>query len=120
LDFAQPVALLLIALLHLLPDADDPAGIVARLLAPLAPGSYLALQHLGLDANEPKALAVSAAAGRDGVTLLPRRRTEILRFFDGLELVEPGLVQDALWRPDGEVPAEFRRSWGFAGVARKP
>ena len=121
IDFSQPVAILLVAILHLLPDTDDPAGIVARLLAPAVTGSYLILSHFGRDFDDERSMAVSAATARDGVTLIPRWHAEILSWFDGLDLVEPGLVQVALWRPDEEVTDEERnRVWTYAGVARKP
>jgi hypothetical protein len=122
IDFGQPVAILLVAILHHLADADDPAGIVARLLAPTSPGSYLVLSQMARDINPDGALAVSASAERDGVTLMPRWRAEILRFFDGLELVEPGLVQVVQWRPEvGEVTDRERKYvWVYGGVARKP
>ncbi len=121
IDFDQPVAVLLVAVLHLMADDDDPAGIVAHLLAPACSGSYLALSHLGRDFNEERQMAVSASAGRDKITLIPRWHDEILGWFDGLDLVEPGLVQVATWRPDGDVSAEEReRVWTYAGVARKP
>ena len=121
IDFSQPVAILLIAILHHIPDAGDPAGIVARLLAPAASGSYLVLSQFGRDFDVERSMALSAAAERDGVTLVPRWRDTILGFFGGLDLVEPGLVPVVMWRPDGEVSAEERaRVWVYGGVARKP
>jgi len=122
IDFDQPVGILLIATLHLVPDADDPAGIVRRLLAPAAPGSYLVISQFALDVDEQKAQAVAAAAKHDGITLVPRRHEEILRFFDGLDLLDPGLVLVPRWRPDSSaepIPYE-ERVWLYAGVARKP
>lgn len=121
IDFGKPVALLLVAILHHLSDADDPAGVVTRLLAPTSPGSYLVLSQMARDINPAGAAAVSASAARDGVTLMPRWHGEILRFFDGLELVEPGLVQVVQWRPEfGEVTDRERKYvWVYGGVARK-
>ncbi|HZD01685.1 MAG TPA: SAM-dependent methyltransferase [Actinomycetes bacterium] len=125
IDFAQPLAVLLVATLHHIPDADDPAGIVTRLLAPAAPGSYLVVSQLASDLKPERAAGVAAAAKRSGVTLLPRRRDQVMRFFAGLDLVEPGLVQPPLWRPDpGRDPSEEEENldlvWFYAGVARKP
>src|SRR6266511_4617838 len=125
IDFAQPLAVLLVATLHHIPDADDPAGIVTRLLAPAAPGSYLVVSQLASDLKPERAAGVAAAARRSGVTLLPRRRDQVMRFFAGLDLVEPGLVQPPLWRPDpGRDPSEEEENldlvWFYAGVARKP
>src|SRR6266498_5782777 len=125
IDFAQPLAVLLVATLHHIPDADDPAGIVTRLLAPAGSGSYLVVSQLASDLKPERAAGVAAAAKRSGVTLLPRRRDQVLRFFAGLDLVEPGLVQPPLWRPDpGRDPSEEEENldlvWFYAGVARKP
>jgi SAM-dependent methyltransferase len=125
IDFAQPLAVLLVATLHHIPDAEDPAGIVARLLAPAAPGSYLVVSQLASDLKPERAAGVAAAAKRSGVTLLPRRRDEVLRFFAGLDLVEPGLVQPPLWRPDpsrdtSEEEENLDLVWFYAGVGRKP
>jgi hypothetical protein len=125
IDFGQPLAILLVAILHHIPDADDPAGIVARLLEPACSGSYLVVSQLAADLRPERAAAVSEAAREQGVTLLPRRREEVLRFFNGLELVEPGLVQPPLWHPDPDRdvsrPEEnLNDVWFYAGVARKP
>jgi hypothetical protein len=121
INFGQPVAVLLVAILHHLADGDDPAGVVAQLMAPTSPASYLVLSHMARDINPDGSLAVSASAAGDGVTLMPRWRADILRFFGELELVEPGLVQVAQWRPDGEVTDQEReRVWVYGGVARKP
>jgi trans-aconitate methyltransferase len=119
LDFARPLAVLLLATLQLIPDADDPYEIVARLVDALPSGSYLAISHPAKDIH---AKATAEAAERlnqlqVGVTL--RSRAEVARFFDGLDLAEPGLVQVHRWRPDpgerwtGEVTIH-------GGVARKP
>jgi hypothetical protein len=120
IDFREPVAILLIAILHHIADVDDPVGIVARLLAPVSPGSYLVLSQLGADLKPERSAAVASAARSDAVTLIPRRRDEILGFFSGLDLVEPGLVQLPLWRPNGEVEDDPDLIWFYAGVARKP
>lgn len=125
IDLAQPAAVLLVAVLHLIADEDDPWGLVARLLAPLAPGSYLAVSHGARDLNTERMAALAQAVGRTPGpggpgALTFRDRAAVHRFFDGLELVEPGLVPVPLWRPDGEVPEDPGRSGMWAGVARKP
>jgi len=99
LDFSQPVAVMLISVLHLIPDQDNPHAIVARLMEAVPSGSWLALSHPARDVHPQQ---VSEAASRFN-QLAPakatlRTRAEILRFFDGLELLEPGLVQ-VLRRP---------------------
>ena len=123
IDFTQPVAVLLVAVLHLIADSDDPARIVASLRGALAPGSYLVICHACRDAKPDVASAVEtvyksrvAAQGR------ARSREEIARFFDGFTLVEPGLVWMPEWRPDapGDVPENPAMYWGLAGVGRYP
>ncbi|RFU88104.1 hypothetical protein DY218_03030 [Streptomyces triticagri] len=123
LDLERPVALLLVALLHFVEDADDPYGAVAELGAVLAPGSLIVLTHAAYDGIP---LPEQQAGGAVGVyknirnPLIMRSRDEIARFFEGYEMVEPGLVSMAEWRPDtppeDEDPYAFS---GFAGVGRK-
>ena len=101
IDFAQPAGLLLVAVLHFLADADDPWRIVATLRDALAPGSYLAICH-GTSEGTPVALrAAEKVYNRSVATSVHvRPRAGILRFFDGFDLVEPGLVYIPEWRPD--------------------
>lgn len=123
LDLTRPVALSLVALTHFLGDEDDPYALVARLVEALPPGSYLVLSQLTAD-FDPEAVGRGVAmyeAG--GVTLAPRTRGEIARFFEGLELVEPGLVQVTDWRPelaDGESTDGNAVISLYGAVARKP
>ena len=100
LDLRQPVGLLLIATAHFIPDEDDPYGIVSRLIAALAPNSYLAMSHATSD-YLPRELVADIASGRHGAGKL-RTRDEFARFFDGLELVSPGIVPVAEWRSEQE------------------
>jgi hypothetical protein len=121
LDFSQPVAVMLISVLHLIPDEDDPHAIVTRLLEAVPSGSWLALSHPARDVHPQQ---VTEAASRFN-QLAPakatlRTRAEILRFFDGLELLEPGLVQVHQWRPGLAAPAHHREAAGYCGLARKP
>jgi len=121
LDFARPVAVVLLAVLHFIPDADDPGGIVAALMSAVPPGSYLVISHITADFDsEVMTEAIrrfNDRAGGEAGTL--RSRAEILRFFDGLRLVEPGLVRIPEWRPGSEIEASAAAPlWG--GVARKP
>jgi hypothetical protein len=116
LDFRQPVALLMLGLLHCVPDSDDPAGIVARLLAALPSGSYLALAHPASDIQQAQ---VGPAAARmnafipDPVTL--RTREQVARFFAGTELVDPGLVQLHRWHAVPDDPAQEFANYGGIG-----
>lgn len=123
IDFTRPVGILLLAVLHFLPDSDDPEGVVAKLCARMAPGSYLVVSYLGSgDEKWNDKVAVSKRVYQDASqSYFPRGRDRVARFFEGLELVEPGLVTVAEWR--AITPTEqVRRAteYGFAGVARKP
>jgi hypothetical protein len=120
LDYGEPVALMLLLILHLIPDEADPYAIVARLLDALPRGSYLAVSHPAGDI-QPDAAAEAVRRYNELVSVPQRRRThrEVCRFFDGLELLEPGVVQLHEWRPAGElVPPKAVSSHG--GVGRKP
>jgi hypothetical protein len=119
LDFTTPVGLLLIASLHNIPDADDPAGIVARYLTALVPGSYLVISHVSDEFDPERMHAVTAEYQRRGTVFIGRGKQVILAMFNGMELVDPGLVQMSYWRPDGGRPADNAdRVWGYCGVAR--
>jgi hypothetical protein len=98
LDFGQPVAVLLIAILHFIPDTDDPYGIVARLLDAVPSGSYLVLTHAPSDINAGEvARATEHYNQRSSTPIIPRSRGQVLRFFDGLEVLEPGVVTIDQW-----------------------
>ena len=121
LDFARPVGLLLLSLLHAFPDSDDPYGIVATLMDTLPSGSYLALTHWGADPASPAAETKVGELTREmsHQQYNARSQAEVGRFFDGLELIEPGLTRVQDWRPGpGKEPARDLVWW--AGVARKP
>jgi hypothetical protein len=118
LDLSQPVAVMLIAILHVIGDDDDPYGCVARLIDAVPSGSYVALSHVASDI-EPEKVAdamgrLSRAGNRQGAA---RSHAEVTRFFGELELVEPGLVQVPQWRPAIEAKRSVAM-WG--GVGRKP
>jgi S-adenosyl methyltransferase len=119
LDFAKPVAVMLVAILQLIDDADDPAGIVGRLMAACAPGSFLVISHPAsdLDAGLDTATRQFNQSGREPAT--NRDRAAVTRLFDGYELVEPGVVRVAEWRPESEFEASGHAAV-WAGVARKP
>jgi hypothetical protein len=118
LDLSQPVALMLLAILHFIPEDDDPYGIVARLTGALPVGSYLVASHATSDFLPPE-LVADIAAGRHGEGRL-RTKAEFTRFFDGLALVPPGIVPVAEWRADDEPqPRPTSAETGmYAGVAR--
>jgi hypothetical protein len=118
LDFGHPVAIMFVATLHHIEDKDDPAGLVARYLKAAVPGSYLVISHFSGDFNVEMADFVSAGARQNGDVVMPRSRDEILRLFNGRELVEPGLVQVPWWRPDAPVGPNAARVWAYGGIAK--
>jgi hypothetical protein len=123
LDLSQPVGLLLVAVLHFISDGEDPWQIVATLREALAPGSHLVICHATNESRPAVAQAAETVYNRSvPVQAHTRSRAEILRFFDGFELVDPGLVYIPLWRPDspGDVPSDPGKIWGLVGVGRKP
>jgi len=127
IDFSQPVAVLILAVLHLIPDEADPAGSVARLRDAMAPGSYLVISHADVSPAHAVGTRRLTHAAREleeantAMAAVPARtRDEIVGFFGDLTLVEPGLTDVWAWRPDGVTPVtsiEFMRILG--GVARK-
>jgi hypothetical protein len=119
LDFSRPVAVMLVAVLQHIGDQDDPFGIVAQLMAAVPSGSYLVISHPASDI-EAGAMAEVAERMNEMVAekVTHRTRAEILRFFDGLELAEPGVVPGPQWRPASELEAASPTVM-WAGVGRK-
>lgn len=117
IDFKQPVALLLVAVLHFFPDAADPAGVIATLTGQLAPGSYLVISHAGSDLlpADQEGMEIYQTASEGAL----RSHAEITAFFEGFDLVEPGLVRVPQWRPTEELPADIDQYWMYGGVGRK-
>ncbi|WP_377273014.1 SAM-dependent methyltransferase [Peterkaempfera sp. SMS 1(5)a] len=99
LDLTQPVALLLIAVLHFVPDTDDPCRLVKELLEPLAPGSCLVVSHATADVNPEQVNQGARTYRASGVSFQPRNRTEVTRFADGLEVLPPGVAVATKWWP---------------------
>jgi hypothetical protein len=121
IDFSQPLAVLLVAVLHFISDSDDPYAIAATICDALPPGSYLVISHATGGISGGSAARVAEHYKKNvapGTTL--RSRDEILRLFTGLELVEPGLVQVPYWRPDEPEPAGAGKVWFLGAVGRKP
>ncbi|MEV6792001.1 SAM-dependent methyltransferase [Streptomyces sp. NPDC051320] len=118
LDFGRPVALSLIALLHFLPDDQDPYGVTRTLVDALPPGSLLLLSHGTADflpAELSNTITGTYRAG--GMSLCARTRAEVERFFDGLEMVAPGLVSGPEWYKDTDAPV-YEPNGVYAGVGR--
>ena len=121
LDLDRPIAVLLVATLHFIPDAEGPAGILAALRETLAPGSFVAISHATEDGQPPSGQrdAQEVYARADNAVIM-RTGPEIEALLDGWELVAPGLVRCPLWRPDAGdvVSAEDSQFPGYSAVAR--
>lgn len=119
IDFGQPVAILLFAVLHFLTDAEQPGKVIRSLVEPLAPGSVMALSHITDEAIGPEAgLAAQQVYQGASAPAVPRSREKITGFFDGLELTDPGVTDIDRWpvkAAGSEIPLTF-----YGGVARKP
>ncbi|SHN43213.1 SAM-dependent methyltransferase [Cryptosporangium aurantiacum] len=122
LDLSQPVALMLVAVLHFVDESADPYAKVARLLDALPSGSYLVMSHGTNDFMDPATRAALDKAEGPSSDFHARDRARIERFFDGLELLEPGLVPLAEWRAEEEPqPRPAARDIAqYAAVGRKP
>jgi hypothetical protein len=124
IDLSRPAGLIVMAVLHFVSDAENPWQIMAALRDALAPGSYLVLGHATDEGNKPKAAqAAETAYNRSVATQLHlRSRAEIMRLFEGFDLVEPGLVYASTWRPDSpeDVQEDLVDYGTLVGVARKP
>jgi hypothetical protein len=121
INFDEPVAVLFISFFHNVPDARDPAGIAHGLMARLAAGSYLAMSHVVSDDPEVRRkgteMLLAATGGNFGRL---RARDEVAAFFDGLEIVDPGLVNVTDWRPDGRDEEQTLGWFEYGGVGRRP
>jgi trans-aconitate methyltransferase len=119
IDFGQPVALLFLSILHFVADESDPAGIIARLLAPFPAGSYVAISHATPD-EVPEVNIVERVFDEATTPAHVRSRTEIAKLVTGMEIIEPGLAWPPQWRPDPgeEVPANAAESYYCVMVAR--
>jgi len=128
IDFSQPVGLLMTAVLHFVADGSDPHGLVARYVAQLAPGSYVALSHITADQKPPAATATIRdmyASATEQIYL--RSRAEVERFFDGLELLPPyqgappAVTYVGEWgAEDPELADSDGSRWCYGAVARRP
>jgi hypothetical protein len=120
IDFSQPVAILFVSVLHFVTDEQDPWGIVSAMTQPLVPGSYLALSHITLDGRPADVVAdVQERYKNASAPAVFRDRDAITRFFDGFELVDPGVAHLTDWRSDELERARPSGEWMLAGVGRK-
>jgi hypothetical protein len=121
LDFSRPVAVCLIMILQFIPDGDDPVSIVRALVDAIPSGSYLTVAHPASDVDQHVGPALRQLSTRMGGTrAVPRSHQEVSRFFDGLEMVEPGLVQLHRWRPGTGLDDTGCDLAAYGAVARKP
>jgi hypothetical protein len=121
LDFGQPVAIMLLGILHFILDSGEALGVVRRLADAVPSGSYVVITHATLDFDEGSTAQAEAQDDWNSESanpLVPRTREEILRFFEGLEILEPGVVSMSRWRP--EDVAEPAVVPGYCGVGHKP
>ena len=120
LDFGRPVAVLLIDVLHLILDEEDPYELVRQLVAAVAPGSYVVISHAASDTGSGEMIVMAYRLNElMAQQTVPRSRRQVARFFTGLDLLEPGLVGVQQWRPapdaDPTAPAQM-----WAGIGRRP
>ncbi|MGA8115380.1 MAG: SAM-dependent methyltransferase [Actinocatenispora sp.] len=120
-DLGRPVALMMVALLHFVPDEDDPAGLIGRYHDALAPGSLLIVSHGTADGRPDEGARLSRLYRDTTNPLNSRTRDEVTTLFDGFDLVEPGVVFVPEWRPDdpGDVPDDPGRFCAYGGVGRR-
>ena len=122
IDFDQPVALLLLALLHFVSDEDKPAEAIATFREALVPGSYLAMSHATHELHPPELTGFHRSLYRNTATpMTMRSRAQVDGFFDGFTLVDPGIVLADHWHPDSPELAEHaERHPNWAGIGRRP
>ncbi|GAA3933902.1 SAM-dependent methyltransferase [Actinomadura viridis] len=118
IDFGRPLAILITSVLQFVPD-PEPATVVAPFRDAMAPGGHLVLSHPTQDLRAVQAARVTGAYKRVGIPTVTRPKAEIERAFEGFGLLDPGIVQLPLWRPDGPVTPDLDRIWMYGAVGRK-
>jgi SAM-dependent methyltransferase len=117
IDFSQPLAILFVAVLHYVPDPDAHDA-VAAFASAAAPGSHLVLTHVTGGTDPPASAVGRAVFARSANPVTPRTEKRVLAFFDGLEILEPGLVPVQQWRPEEHAPTGPDKTWLIGGIAR--
>ncbi|NVI86825.1 SAM-dependent methyltransferase [Actinomadura sp. BRA 177] len=120
LDFTRPVAVMLLGILHFIHDDGEARRLLASLLDAVPSGSHLVITHATLDFDAGESAQAEAQQDwneKSANPMVPRTREAVLRFFDGLDLLDPGVVSMSRWRPDRAAPDQVA---GYAAVARKP
>ncbi|WP_432934482.1 SAM-dependent methyltransferase [Microbispora sp. CA-135349] len=123
LDLGKPVAVLLVAIVHFLPDSDEPRRLIREIREELAPGSYLVMSHVAVDDRQEQASRVERIYRGASAQFVARRSDEVTPFFEGLDLVEPGLVNLHEWRPEHDAfdPRLLKfKTYFLCGVGRIP
>jgi len=120
LDLGEPVALMLIAILMYIRDEDNPRGLVSALMDALPSGSYLAITHPTADFSPDEVAGAVAATEQGGISFTPRTQAEVAAFFDGLDLVDPGVVPIPAWHLKGIPPVAVRAAYYYGAMGRKP
>jgi hypothetical protein len=121
LDFSQPIALLMVAVLHFVEDHEDPWAVVRRLVGALPAGSYLVLSHATFDPLDAETIAAMDAVNKNIKPLFsPRPFAGVARFFEGLDVLEPGIVSVSDWRPQPGPRPTPAEATGYGAVARIP
>jgi SAM-dependent methyltransferase len=119
LDLDQPLGLVLVGVLHFIAPADHPQALLARYRQRLAPGSFLPLSHVTADSRRTEMAAMLEVMNNSADPLHPRSRDEVVSFFDGFDLVDPGVVPTTDWRPTGPYDIDGpERKQIYAGVGR--
>lgn len=119
LDFSRPIGLMLLAVMHLVVDDEEAHEIVRRLMAGMPPGSHLVLTHACTDAEATQTAVQAYNESGIPTPIKGRSQSEIAEFFNGLEVVEPGVVSCPQWRPDSSSLGISREVMTYCGVARK-
>jgi O-methyltransferase involved in polyketide biosynthesis len=121
LDFTKPIAVMLLGVLNFIGDDDEAQGVVDRLVAAVPPGSYLAIAHPTTEIR-PEESAAAAAQWNETATppITLRSKAQMLRWFEGVDLLEPGIVTCTKWRPEPGDPTAGTDVYQFCGLARKP
>jgi S-adenosyl methyltransferase len=120
LDLGKPVALMLVAILMYIRDEDNPRGLVSALMDALPSGSYLTITHPTADFSPDEVVSAVAATEQAGISFTTRTQAEVAAFFDGLDLVDPGVVPILAWHLRGIPPGAARAAYYYGAMGRKP
>ncbi|MEW9534716.1 SAM-dependent methyltransferase [Microbispora sp. NPDC049125] len=122
IDFTRPVAVILAGVLHFITDEEKPYALVEQFKAAVPAGSHLLLSHITLDfAPQVRNEDFTKPYDKSTAPMVPRTHADVMRFFDGWQLIDPGLVEVVLWRPDAnreQIPGGH--AWAYGGIAIKP